>query len=238
MTLPHGLFVDMDGTLVDSESRWLIAETALMTELGGVWTREDQVACVGGPLDRLIRYMVAKIGADEREIPDLSQRLLVHVERAFRQEPLTWHLPVVDLLGQAHESRIPAVLVTASDRPLVDIVLEQLHALVDFTPFVDVVAGGDAMRGKPNPDPYLLAADRIAIDPRDALALEDSPTGVRAAIAAGCAVVAVPHLTPVGLAGAVEPGSLADHDLVTLWSLARDHRLENGHAGSAPRRPQ
>ena len=238
MTLPHGLFVDMDGTLVDSESRWLIAETALMTELGGVWTREDQVACVGGPLDRLIRYMVAKIGADEREIPDLSQRLLVHVERAFRQEPLTWHLPVVDLLGQAHESRVPAVLVTASDRPLVDIVLEQLHALVDFTPFVDVVAGGDAMRGKPNPDPYLLAADRIAIDPRDALALEDSPTGVRAAIAAGCAVVAVPHLTPVGLAGAVEPGSLADHDLVTLWSLARDHRLENGHAGSAPRRPQ
>ena len=238
MTLPHGLFVDMDGTLVDSESRWLIAETALMTELGGVWTREDQVACVGGPLDRLIRYMVAKIGADEREIPDLSQRLLVHVERAFRQEPLTWHLPVVDLLWQAHASRVPAVLVTASDRPLVDIVLEQLHALVEFTPFADVVAGGDAMRGKPNPDPYLLAADRIAIDPRDALALEDSPTGVRAAIAAGCAVVAVPHLTPVGLAGAVEPGSLADHDLVTLWSLARDHRLENGHAGSAPRRPQ
>lgn len=227
MTFPHGLFVDMDGTLVDSESRWLIAETALMVELGGVWTREDQVECVGGPLDRLIRYMVDKIGGDERDIPDLSARLLVHVERAFRQEPLSWHLPIIELLGQAHESRVPAVLVTASDRPLVDIVLDQLHAFVDFIPFTDVVAGGEAERGKPHPDPYLLAADRIAIDPRNALALEDSPTGVRAAIAAGCAVVAVPHLTPVGLAGAVEPHSLADHDLATLWSLARDHRLEN-----------
>lgn len=227
MTFPDGLFVDMDGTLVDSEGRWLIAETAFMAELGGVWTREDQIQCVGGPLDRLIRYMVAKVDASERDIPEFSAQLLVHVERAFRQEPLSWHLPIVDLLGQAHESRVPAVLVTASDRPLVDIVLEQLHALLDFVPFADVVAGGDAKRGKPHPDPYLLAAERIAIDPRNALAMEDSPTGVRAAISAGCAVVAVPHLTPVGLAGAVEPPSLADHDLATLWSLARDHRLEN-----------
>lgn len=226
MRLPHGLLVDMDGTLVDSESRWLTAEIALMTELGGTWTREDQVHCVGGPLDRLIRYMIDRVGED-LDPTELGERLLVLVEQAFLAEPLTWRESVVGFVQQAAAHEIPAALVTASDRPLVDIVLDQLQGHTGGELFSAVVAGGETIRGKPHPDPYLRAAELLAISPRQALALEDSPTGVRAAVAAGCGVIAIPHVAPVEVPGAIVVGDFSGHTLVSLWSLARDHRLEN-----------
>jgi len=52
-------------------------------------------------------------------------------------------------------------------------------------------------RGKPHPEPYLLAAERLGVDPRDCVAIEDSPTGVRSALAAGCRVLGVPHVVAI-----------------------------------------
>ena len=52
-------------------------------------------------------------------------------------------------------------------------------------------------RGKPHPEPYLLAADRLGVRPEACIAIEDSPTGVRSALAAGCSVVGVPHVVDI-----------------------------------------
>ena len=59
------------------------------------------------------------------------------------------------------------------------------------------VVGDEVRQGKPHPEPYLLAATKLGVDPARCVAIEDSPTGVRSALAAGCRVIAVPHVVPV-----------------------------------------
>src|SRR5205085_10516144 len=107
-------------------------------------------------------------------------------------------------------TRWPLGLASSSNRPLIDRVLE----LAGLEPsFRVTVSSEEVARGKPAPDVYLEAARRLAIDPASAAAVEDSHNGIRAARAAGMAVVAIPnpHFPPGGEA-------LAEADLV-LGSL-------------------
>jgi beta-phosphoglucomutase-like phosphatase (HAD superfamily) len=91
-------------------------------------------------------------------------------------------------------SGLPYALVTSSQRRFVDAVLARTGLR-----FPVVVCGSDVTQGKPDPEPYLLATERLGVPPGQCLVLEDSITGVTAAEAAGCFVVAVPTL------GGIEP---------------------------------
>ena len=71
-------------------------------------------------------------------------------------------------------------------------VLDRLEVTFPVT-----VCGDDVSHSKPDPEPYLLAAAKVGADPRQCVALEDSPNGVAAAEAAGCVTVAVPSLVPI-----------------------------------------
>jgi len=75
--------------------------------------------------------------------------------------------------------------------------------------FTASVVGDEVSMGKPHPEPYLLAATKLGVDPTRCVAIEDSPTGVRSAVAAGCRVIAVPHVVPV-------PDGLAHHTVESL----------------------
>ena len=86
---------------------------------------------------------------------------------------------------------VPRAIATSSSRPTVDHHLAA-HGLAERFPVI--VAHGDYARGKPNPDPFLLAAERLGLEPRLCLALEDSHNGVRAASSAGMMTVMVPDL--------------------------------------------
>ena len=96
------------------------------------------------------------------------------------------------LVAEVAAAGLPYALVTSSQRRFVDAVLARTGLR-----FPVVVCGSDVRRGKPDPEPYLLAARRLGVPPGRCLALEDSITGVRAAEAAGCVVVAVPTLRPI-----------------------------------------
>ena len=75
--------------------------------------------------------------------------------------------------------------------------------------FAHLVTGDEVARGKPHPEPYLLAARLIGADPGSCVALEDSPTGVRSATAAGVPTIAIPHIVEVpAIAGAVHVSTL------------------------------
>ena len=84
-----------------------------------------------------------------------------------------------------------------------------------------IVCGDDVVRSKPSPDPYLRAAELVGVAPADCLVIEDSPTGVAAAEAAGMVVLAVPHAGPVARAA----GRMVRDDLVglTLEDLGELH---------------
>jgi HAD superfamily hydrolase (TIGR01509 family) len=129
--------------------------------------------------------------------------------------PLPMQAGAGELLARVRAAGIPQALVTSSERPIMDAVLRQLG--IGFTA---TVCADDVHHGKPDPEPYLLAAARLSADPRYCVALEDSPNGVASAEAAGCVLVAVPSLVPItARPGRVVLHSLAEVDLTMLHEL-------------------
>ncbi len=216
-TLEAVLF-DVDGTLVDSERLWFLAEAATMAWLGwqGSWGPEHQEELVGGSIDKTVTYLlkVADVRADRAEV---AGHLLSGVEALLRQEvPL---MPgAKDLLSEVQAAGVPAALVTSTGRKITECVLDGIGREY----FATTLTGDEVTHPKPDPEPYLTAAARLGADPARCVALEDSPTGVASAEAAGCVVVAIPSVTPIRPApGRTVVGSLADLDLAGLRALIR-----------------
>jgi HAD superfamily hydrolase (TIGR01509 family) len=121
-----------------------------------------------------------------------------------------------ELLDALRDEGVPVALVTSSLRPIADAVLKS----VGRERFDLVVTADDVTRTKPDPEPYLTAARRLGAEPVRCVVLEDSPNGVAAATAAGCAVVAVPSLLPVEQApGRLVVTSLTDVGVADLRAL-------------------
>jgi HAD superfamily hydrolase (TIGR01509 family) len=190
-----GLLFDMDGLLVDSEPLWLEAESNVAQHLGISWSEDDQRYCLGGPLSRLGAYMGDRAGVPEKSMEianDVVEQVIALARRGVILMP-----GVRELIDEAAEAGISMALVSASPRELVDAVLSQLPV---SSSFLTTVAGKEAGRTKPHPDPYLLAAERIGKAIEACIVLEDSPTGVAAGTAAGAYVVAVEHMSPIAQA--------------------------------------
>ena len=189
----QAVLFDMDGLLIDSEPLWFEVETEVMTRLGGTWTPADQEALLGSSLDRSVRYFLdrASVPADPAQVADwMSGGIVAKVlERGVPIMP-----GAAELVATVAASGLPYALVTSSRRRFVDAVLARTGLR-----FPLVVCGDDVTRGKPDPEPYLLVTSKLGVPPGDCLVLEDSITGVTAAQAAGCFVVAVPTL------GGIEP---------------------------------
>ncbi|PJE94932.1 hydrolase [Streptomyces carminius] len=214
---PTGLqavLLDMDGTLVDTEGFWWDTEVEVFAELGYELADEHREIVVGGPMSRSGAHLIRATGADislaELTVL-LNARFVERVERGVALMPGARRL-LTELA--AHE--VPAALVSASHRRVID------RMLVWLGPehFALTVAGDEVERTKPHPDPYLLAAGRLGADPARCVVVEDTPTGVASAEAAGCPVVAVPSVTRIEPAGGrtVVP-SLEEVDLSVLRSL-------------------
>jgi HAD superfamily hydrolase (TIGR01509 family) len=96
-----------------------------------------------------------------------------------------------ELLMELRERNIPTAIATSSRAPHAQ---HQLAAVGLLDMFATIVTRNDVINPKPHPEPYLLAASRLGVDPLTCLALEDSPSGVRAAHAAGMQTIMVPDL--------------------------------------------
>ena len=113
---------------------------------------------------------------------------------------------------------VPCALVTMSYQRFVAPVL----AALPEGSFAAVVTGDQVEYGKPHPAPYLQAAQLLGVRAEDCVAIEDSPTGIASAEAAGCIVVAVPHNVPIPPApGRVLVDSLTEVDVARLDALVR-----------------
>ena len=209
----------MDGTLVDTEPYWINAEHAIVEEAGGVWSDEYAHQLVGNDL-MVSAQFIKDHSPVEIEPVEIIEELLVRVIAQVR-EHVPWRPGAVELLTALGEAGVPSALVTMSWRSLAEAVVT---ALPEGT-FTAVVTGDEVEHGKPHPEPYLAAARTLGVEVRDCVAIEDSPTGVRSAVAAGARTLAVPHVVPVPLTtGAVQVPSLQGlrpQDLVTIFDGAR-----------------
>jgi len=173
----------MDGTLIDSEPYWIDAEMSLAARFGVPWSFDDGLTLVGKPLDVSASILIDRgIALSSDEVTDV---LVTEVARRAALA-MPWLPDARALLDEVIAAGIPCALVTMSIGALVDRFLEQSGDV-----FGAVVTGDQVARGKPDPEAYLAAAARLGVDPRDCVAIEDSPVGVRAALASGAATIAV-----------------------------------------------
>lgn len=217
--LPTGVLWDMDGTIVDTEPYWIRAEHDLVESYGGTWTDELAHGLVGNPL--LVSARMILDNSPVRMRPEEVVDALLESVTAQMRRAVPWRPGARELLAQARAAGVPNALVTMSYRSFAQVLVD---ALPEGT-FSAVVTGDEVSHGKPHPEPYLAAARALQVSPQDALAIEDSPTGVRSAVAAGVPTIGVPHVVPVpdDLGAALVPG-LDGHDLQSLLRLARAAR--------------
>jgi HAD superfamily hydrolase (TIGR01509 family) len=188
----------MDGLLVDSEPLWLIAETQMMAEYGYQWLESDQAACLGGPLDRVGKYMSDLIGG-KRDGESLTTEIIERMVEKFKGD-LPFMPGAIELITDLQNHGVELTLVSASPRSLVDAALSNFA----INPFARSISSNDVKVSKPDPEGYLLAAASGGHDVSNSLILEDSLTGVTAAKASGAWVLAVPHLVPIEKSGRVD----------------------------------
>ena len=210
----QAVFLDMDGTLVDTEGFWWDAEVEVFADLGHRLDEAWRDVVVGGPMTRSAGYLIEATGADIT-LAELTVLLNERFEdRIGRDVPL---MPgAARLLAELATHNVPTALVSASHRRIIDRVLASLGPQY----FALSVAGDEVPRTKPHPDPYLLAARGLGAEPARCAVIEDTATGVAAAEAAGCRVVAVPSVAPIAPAdGRVIVRSLEEVDLGFLRTL-------------------
>lgn len=170
---------DFDGTLVDTESRWVEAELAILASHGIVWEPEQANEFTGGPLTDVCEAMAADLGGSVT-VDDVRCELITMVSQFNRERDVPWRPGVLDLLTEIREAGIPMGIVTGSAHAVVEPVLEAMAERIG-NPFDTVVTFDDVIpeTAKPAPDPYLLAAERLGVSITDCLAIEDSPKGAR-----------------------------------------------------------
>lgn len=183
---------DMDGTLLDTELLFKEIVYEVTDDLGFRMTDDVHLSMVGTSHEATNAILVEAYGVsfpyalfDEQCRVRMSQRLTV--------APVPVKTGALEILTELRDRRIPTAVATSSRRAHAEHHLT--HAgLIGF--FQTLVTRNDVANPKPHPEPYLLAAKRLGIDPAACLALEDSHTGVRAAHAAGMHTVMVPDLVP------------------------------------------
>ncbi len=217
MSALQAVLFDLDGTIIDSEPYWFEAEYKLIAEFGGQWSDDHAHALLGSDLIAAARY-IRRVGSVDLEPPEIVERLSATVMAASR-ERMPWQPGARELLDACRAAEVPCALVTMSWSAMADLVIEQLPA----DTFGAVVTGDQVRHGKPHPDPYLTACRLLDVEPVRSVAIEDSPTGMASAEAAGCRVLVVPNrvaIAPAPTRTIIE--SLRDVSLSTLRSLVPD----------------
>jgi HAD superfamily hydrolase (TIGR01509 family) len=182
----QAVFVDMDGTLLDSEKVWDVSLAELAAWLGGELSAAARRRMIGSSLARSVAILHSDL--DVIADPESSAAYLTERTAELYRTELVWKPGAYDLLVGLRGVGIPTALVTSTRRYLTEIALDTLGR--EF--FAATVCGDEVRRPKPHPDPYLRAAQLVDVDPARCVAIEDSPLGIASAEAAGCAVLAVP----------------------------------------------
>jgi HAD superfamily hydrolase (TIGR01509 family) len=205
----RGLLFDFDGLIIDTETpsragwEWLYREHGQELPLDR-WA--TLIGTIGSEFDPMAH--LEELVGRELDRKALNEQRYAHEVTLIEAEEL--RPGIAAYLEDSQRLGLRRAIVSSSTRRWVDMHLERLERAVGWDAIV--TADLDKERAKPRPDLYLEALDRLGLAPREAIAFEDSPNGVRAAKAAGVACVAVPNRMTADL-------GLDEADLV-LGSLA------------------
>jgi len=177
---------DMDGTLINSEPFWAIAEKEVFSELGIEITPEDTKITSALTTKEVTEYWhKEKPGATQ--IEDAENKVVQRVHELIKTqgEPMPGAMEALELCSK---NNIRLALCTNSPLSLVQTVIDRLNLQNTFE---IVVSGEHEERGKPHPAVYQTALKKLNLEAHNAIAIEDTPTGVESAAKAGIATIAV-----------------------------------------------
>jgi HAD superfamily hydrolase (TIGR01509 family) len=178
---------DLDGVIIDSEESWEEVRRAYAAEHGRQFLPDSQERMMGMSTGEWSRHLAVDVGIGlppERVAADVLDRMAVRYRTALPLVP-----GAVDAVRRL-AARFPLALASSSARILIDQVLDSAGLTGAFRA---TLSTEEVPRGKPFPDVYLEAANRLGLRPAACAAVEDSSNGLRSAAAAGMVVVAVPH---------------------------------------------
>ncbi len=191
---------DMDGLLLETEDLWHASESELFRRHGADFTHADQLALIGTSPAVSSRFYAERLGWPIERGGELFDEMIglmhEHVRREVGARP-----GAVELVEELRRRQVPLGLASNSPRFLVDDALATAN-LADA--FDAIVTSDDVVHPKPAPDIYLRACELLGVAPSEALALEDSTSGVIAAKAAGLACIAVPLFAETDVSAADE----------------------------------
>jgi HAD superfamily hydrolase (TIGR01509 family) len=193
--LPKAVVFDNDGLLLDTESVWTRAEEDLFERRGLEFTPADKRELVGTSAEIAGGILERRLGEPGRAaelIEELNALVVAELEHGVEAM-----IGARELLERLRERGTPIGLVSNSPLRFVQRSIE----IVGFEGHFDVVVSAHEVAApKPAPDPYLEACRRLGVEPGPSVvALEDSPTGVAAARAAGLTVIGVPSIEGIAL---------------------------------------
>lgn len=177
----------MDGSLINTEPLWEIATYDVSEFVGRRLTPQLRAQCVGNTLWNTLSICAAHAGRtlDDDLFASASNFLESRFTELVEAHGVQWRPGVPEILAETKDAGIPVVLVTNTRRH----VAAPCIAAMGEHHFASTVCSDEVERGKPEPDPYLRGAELAGVAPEDCLAIEDSPTGVRAALSAGCTTI-------------------------------------------------
>jgi HAD superfamily hydrolase (TIGR01509 family) len=178
---------DMDGVLIDSEPVWERVRRQFTADRGGHWPADAQDRMMGMSTAEWSAYISTDFGIG------LTPRQVAGQVIAAMAAEYEKHLPLLPGALEAVRSmsaRWPLAVASSSPRSLIETVLDTAGLA---SAFAAVVSSEEVPRGKPAPDVYLAAADRLSVPPKSCAAVEDSSNGLRSAAAAGLTVIAIPR---------------------------------------------
>lgn len=181
----------MDGTLIDTEKYYRIFWPKAMAEFGYHMTDEQALSMrsLGRPFapDRL-----KELFGDDVDYVKIRQRRKELMEVCIDKEGIQPKPGAIQLLTTLKEKGITTAIATATDLERTAKYLK-MAGLEGY--FDEIISATMVKEGKPSPDVYLYACERLGLKPEECIAVEDAPNGVLAAYRAGCRVIMVPDQT-------------------------------------------
>ena len=218
---PRAVMWDLDGTVIDSEEYWIVAESEIARRFGVEWTHEDGVAMIGNGLDDTAAYM-QRLGVDlpaDILINEMSDRVIEQIGAA-----VPWRPGAPELMQSLHAAGVKQGIATMALTKMATLVAAAVPGVV----FDAIVAGDQVTRSKPDPEVYLLAAERMSVSAPECVAIEDSPLGVGAAVNSGAITIGVPMILDLSDSGAhVVWDTLAGRNADDVARVFAEHRVDS-----------
>jgi len=181
---------DMDGLMIDSENISFMCYQKILDKYHLTLSRDLYMSFLGKTIENAFLIIEENFGL-KLSIEDSLQEFKGIMEEIVEQQGVSLKKGLIDLLKYLKDNHYQTIIATSSGRPRVHQLLQDTHVLNYFD---DIVCGDEVKKGKPNPDIFIKACEKLGVSPNETLVLEDSEAGIQAAYSAQIPVICIPDM--------------------------------------------